>query len=223
MDVFDPATVFSSIDHGGRYAYGNQPQVAQWNLTRLAETLLPLLDTSPDAAVVAAQDVLHAFPGRFDECWSRGMRAKLGLVDGLGEDEALVDDLLTLLHAQRVDYTSFFRALSSSVRGDASGVRVLFGEVSGFDAWSERWRAVLSSQSSDVEVVAEAMDRVNPLYIPRNHQVEDALSAATAGELGPFRRLVDLLAYPFDERPGLEAYAGPAPVSFAAYRTFCGT
>jgi serine/tyrosine/threonine adenylyltransferase len=223
MDAFDPATVFSSIDHGGRYAYGNQPAIAQWNLARLGEPLLPLLDAEPEAAVAAATDVLRSFPDRYDAYWSRGMDAKLGLADGTGEDEALIDDLLALLHAQTVDFTSCLRALSSSARGDAAPARSLFGEPRAFDAWSDRWLAQLSSRASDPRAIADAMDRVNPVYVPRNHHVEEALAAATAGDLQPFARLLDVLARPFDERPGLEPYAAPAPPSFGEYRTFCGT
>jgi uncharacterized protein YdiU (UPF0061 family) len=223
MDAFDPATVFSSIDHGGRYAYGEQPPIAQWNLARLAEALLPLVDAEMRAAVAAATDVLESFPGRFDAYWRRGMRAKLGLTDRAREDGALIDDLLTLLDAQRVDYTSCFRALSSAVRGDPARVRSLFADPSAFDAWATRWRADLASQSREPEAIAEAMDRANPAYIPRNHKVEEALAAATAGDLQPFRRLLDVLAEPFDERRGLEEYAASAPPSFGAYRTFCGT
>jgi uncharacterized protein YdiU (UPF0061 family) len=223
MDAFDPATVFSSIDHGGRYAYGNQPRIAQWNLARLAETLLPLFDVETDTALTAATDVLQSFPDRYDEYWSHGMRAKLGVINDPLSDGALIDDLLTLLHAQSVDFTSCFRALSSSLRGDAAPARLLFAEPSAFDAWANRWRVQLSSQASDPRAIAETMDRVNPVYIPRNHQMEEALAAASAGDLGPLRRLLDVLAQPFDERPGLESYAAPAPPSFGAYRTFCGT
>jgi uncharacterized protein YdiU (UPF0061 family) len=223
IDAFDPAAVFSSIDHGGRYAYGNQPAIAQWNLARLAETLLPLLDPEPDAAIAAATAVLQSFPDRFHAHWSAGLRAKLGLAAGAPADAALVDDLLALLAAQRVDHTMSFRALSAAVRGDARPVRGLFADPTAFDAWAERWRAALGAQGTDPQVVADAMDRINPVYIPRNHHVEDALTAATAGDLDPFRRLVDVLARPFDERPGLDAYASPAPESFGTYRTFCGT
>ncbi len=223
MDAFDPATVFSSIDHGGRYAYGNQPRIAQWNLARLGETLLPLFHVEAETAIAAATDVLQSFPGRYDEYWSHGMRAKVGVAEGCREDGALIDDLLALLHAQKVDFTACFRALSSTVLGDAARARSLFAEPSAFDAWSDRWQAQLSSQASGRQAIAEAMDRVNPVYIPRNHHVEEALAAASAGDLRPFRRLLDVLAQPFDERPGLEPYAGPAPPSFGAYRTFCGT
>ena len=223
MDAFDPATVFSSIDRGGRYAYGNQPRIAQWNLARLAETLLPLFHVDTDTALAAATDVLQSFAHRYDEYWSHGVRAKLGLADAQRCDGALIDDLLVLLHAQKVDFTSFFRALSSSLRGDAAPARSLFAEPSAFDAWADRWRAQLSSQASDPRAIAETMDRVNPVYIPRNHKMEEALAAASAGNLGPFERLLDVLAQPFDERPGLEPYTAPAPPSFGAYRTFCGT
>jgi uncharacterized protein YdiU (UPF0061 family) len=217
MDAFDPATVFSSIDHAGRYAYGNQPAIAQWNLARFAETLLPLIDPEPSTAIAAATGVLESFADRYDEYWSRGMGAKLGLDSAAG---GLVGDLLALLEAQSVDFTAFFRALSSTLRGDAARAQALFEEPGAFDAWAERWRAQLGG---DPQAIAEAMNRVNPIYIPRNHLVEEALAAATAGDLEPFRRLVDVLAAPFEERPGLEAFAVPAPPSFGAYRTFCGT
>lgn len=223
MDAYDPATVFSSIDHGGRYAYANQPDIAMWNLTRLAETLLPLLDAEADAALAAATTVLRSFPDSYRKRWIGGMRAKLGLGDGRPEDGELIDDLLALLHAQRVDFTSFFRTLSSMVVGDGTRTRALFAEPAALDAWAERWRERLASQVLEPGAVAAAMDRVNPIYIPRNHLVEEALAAASAGDMGPFRRLCDVLARPFDERPGLTTYAEPAPPSFGAYRTFCGT
>jgi len=223
MEAFDPATVFSSIDHGGRYAYGNQPAIAQWNLARLAESLLPLLHVDTETARAAATDVLQSFPGRYYEYWLRGMCAKLGLTDGHEQDGALIDDLLALLHAQSVDFTSCFRALSSCVLGNAAPARSLFAEPSAFDAWAERWKARLASPAATPQVTAQAMDRVNPAYIPRNHQVEAALAAATAGDLQPFRALLDVLSQPFDERPGLEAFAAPAPPTFGAYRTYCGT
>jgi serine/tyrosine/threonine adenylyltransferase len=199
LDAYDPATVFSSIDHGGRYAYGNQPRIAQWNLARLAETLLPLFHVETDTALAAATEVLQSFPQRYDEYWNHGMRTKLGVADAQRSDGALIDDLLALLHAQRVDLTSCFRALSSAVRGDMAPARLLFAEPAAFDAWADRWRARLSSQASDPQATAEAMDRVNPVYIPRNHRMEEALAAASAGDLEPFGRLLDVLAQPLDE------------------------
>ena len=223
MDAFDPATVFSSIDHGGRYAYGNQPRIAQWNLARLAETLLPLLHRDIDTAIATATDVLETFPDRYGGYWRSGMCAKLGLGEQRPGDDALIGDLTALLQTQQVDLTSFFRALSDSVRGESTAARSLFTDPSAFEAWSQRWRARWSSRPTAPQEIAEAMERVNPAYVPRNHLVEEALSAATAGDLAPLRRLVDVLARPFDERPGLEAYAAPAPPGFGAYRTFCGT
>ena len=228
MDAFDPATVFSSIDHGGRYAYANQPPIAQWNLARLAETLLPLIDADPDAAIATATSVLQSFPGRYEAYRLRGMRAKLGLADGdAHEAAALAADLLALLHAQSIDFTSCFRALSALLRGDEARARALFGQaaaLAAWTAWTDRWRAAMASQALGPEVIADAMDLVNPVYVPRNHRVEEALAAATAGDLAPFEGLLDVLAQPYEERPGLEAYAAPAPPSFGAcYATFCGT
>ena len=217
MEAFDPASVFSSIDTGGRYAYGNQPVVAEWNLARLAEAMLPLLDEDEERAVEIAVESLGAFRPLYSAAWSAGMRAKLGLPDGLDEGVAapLVDELLTLLRASHVDHTSFYRALGGAARGDAEPARGLFVDLPAFDAWVERWRALGPD--------ADAMDGVNPLYIPRNHLVEEALAAATDGETGPLERLLDAVTAPYDERPGLERYAAPAPVDFGAYQTFCGT
>jgi uncharacterized protein YdiU (UPF0061 family) len=223
MDAFDSATVFSSIDHRGRYAYGNQPQIAHWNLARLAETLLPLFDVGTEAAIAAATDVLESFTARYHGYWGDGMRAKLGLGDAQRGDGELIDDLLALLHAQKVDFTLFFRALSSSILGEAAPARSLFVERSAFDAWAVRWRELLSCQTRGPQTIAAAMDHVNPVYTPRNHRVEEALAAATDGDLGPFRRLLGVLAEPFNERLGLEPYVAPAPPSFGPYRTFCGT
>lgn len=214
METFDPATVFSSIDHGGRYAYGNQPTVAAWNLARFAETLLPLLaddgDGDGDQAVELATRALHEFGPKFDAALSAGMRAKLGLptdVDG-GAARALIDDLLVLLQQNRTDYTSFFRDLARAAGAEAA-------IAGGFDEWLARWNALGPDTA--------AMDRVNPIYIPRNHLVEEALTAATADDLQPLQDLMSALAAPYDERPGLERYAAPAPADFGAYRTFCGT
>jgi uncharacterized protein YdiU (UPF0061 family) len=215
MDAFDPATVFSSIDHAGRYAYGNQPGIAQWNLARLGETLLPLIDDDVDAAVEAATEVVRSFVERYEGYWESGMAAKLGLE---AAEESLVRDLLVLLDAQRVDFTQFFRALSSHLRGGQA--RSLFTEPDAFDAWAARWEALLPA---DRRAVAAAMDRVNPVYIPRNHVVEEALTAATAGDMAPFHRLVEVVANPFVERRGLDRYAEPAPEGSRPYVTYCGT
>ena len=211
MDAYEPATVFSSIDHHGRYAYGNQPAIMQWNLARLAETLLPLIDDNTDAAVEAATEVLSGFAGDYQRHWDEGMAAKLGLP---APDQDLVTDLLELLRDQKVDYTGFFRALS------AGTARAMFPQPGPFDAWAARREAVLPAGRA---AVAAAMDRVNPLYIPRNHQVEEALTQAELGEMEPFHRLLAVVSLPFDQRPGLEHYTGPAPPGSAPHITYCGT
>ena len=211
MDAYDPATVFSSIDHHGRYAYGNQPAIMQWNMARLAETLLPLIDDNSDAAVEAATEVLSGFADAYQRHWDEGMTAKLGLA---APDQELVTDLLDLLHAQRVDYTGFFRALS------AGTARALFAQPGPFDAWAARRAALLPAGQA---AVAAAMDRVNPVYIPRNHHVEEALTQAELGDMGPFHHLLDAVSRPYDQRPGLAHYTGPPPPGSAPHITYCGT
>ena len=224
MDTYDPATVFSSIDHGGRYAYGNQPRIVYWNLARLGEALLPLLGSEPDAAVDAANSVLGAFPGRYERHWLDGMRAKLGLRGVDSGDGALVQDLLDLLQAQQVDFTSGMRSLSAALKtGDSATTRDLFGEPAAFDAWAERWHRRRAGGNGSDASVAAAMDRVNPIYIPRNHLVEAALTAATSGDLAPFEQLLAVVTRPFEERTDLEAYSRPAPPGAEPHVTFCGT
>jgi serine/tyrosine/threonine adenylyltransferase len=213
MENFDPTTFFSSIDHGGRYAYGNQPAVAQWNLARLAEALLPLLHDDQERAIELATTALDGFPQRYDAAWSAGMRAKLGLPDGL--DVSLVDEFLALLRANRVDHTSIYRALAGAARGDAEAARRHSPDVAAIDDWVTRWRALGPDP--------DAMDRVNPVYIPRNHLVEEALAAATDGDLTPLEQLVDAVSAPCAERTGLDRFAAPAPPGFGFYQTFCGT
>jgi uncharacterized protein YdiU (UPF0061 family) len=212
MDRFDPGTVFSSIDHMGRYAYGNQPAVAKWNLARLGETLLPLLG---DDAIAQATTVLETFEDRYGRAWREGMRAKLGLVDA---DAAFFDETLELLRAQRVDYTSFFRALPDAALGDVRRAHALFADPAEFDAWADTWRPRTTSSG------LARLDAVNPIYIPRNHLVEEALTAATNDDLVPLGRLMEVLARPFEAREGREPYAEPAPDRFnGVYQTFCGT
>jgi uncharacterized protein YdiU (UPF0061 family) len=217
MEAFDPATVYSSIDAGGRYAYGNQPAVAEWNLARLAEALLPLLHDDPDQAVALAVESLGAFGPQYGAAWSAGMRVKLGLTGALDDTVTapLINELPTLLQASHVDHTSFFRSLALAARGGAEPARGLFLDLAAFDSWVERWRAL----GPDPDL----MGKVNPVYIPRNHLVEEALAAATEGDLAPLERLLDAVANPYDERPGLERYAATAPKDFGDYQTFCGT
>jgi uncharacterized protein YdiU (UPF0061 family) len=216
IDAYDPETVFSSIDHSGRYAYGAQPAVAQWNLARLAESLLQLF--APDdqqSAVEALTSVLEAFPGRFRAAWRDGMHAKLGVPARAVEDESIVDDLLVLLHPESVDWTSAFRALARVARGDANALAAVAPTPERFADWVGRWMALAPDP--------DLMDRVNPLYIPRNRLVEDALTQATVGDLAPYHRLLDAVTRPFDERPGFEAYAAPPPPGDGTHVTYCGT
>jgi uncharacterized protein YdiU (UPF0061 family) len=218
LDAYDPATVYSSIDTRGRYAYGNQPLVAEWNLARLAEAMLPLFADDQERAVALAVESLGGFRQAYGAAWSAGMRAKLGLPEGLDDAVVvpLVEDLLGLLRSNHVDLTSFFRRLATAARGDAEPAREMVLDLPAFDAWREIWRGL----GPDPDV----MDRTNPVYIPRNHLVEEALEAATAGDLEPVQRLLDAVTRPFDVRPGLDRYAAPAPGDFGAtYRTFCGT
>jgi uncharacterized protein YdiU (UPF0061 family) len=212
MDRFDPATVFSSIDHNGRYAYGNQPSIIQWNLARLAETLLPLIDEDAEAAVELATTVIHGFVDRFNDAWLTGMRAKLGLVSADPTDTQLVNDMFALMHEQQQDFTSFFRALST------------FETPPAFEEWSLRWTQRLRDEGRDASEVAAAMDAVNPIYIPRNHLVEEALTAASQhGDLAPLHQLLAAVTAPFEQRDGFERYAQPDLVAAAGYQTFCGT
>ena len=217
LEAFDPATVYSSIDHAGRYAYGNQPVVAEWNLARLAEALLPLLHDDQAQAVGLATEALGGYRPQYSTVWSEGMRAKLGLAQHADNAavSALVDELLPRLHESRVDFTSFFRALASAARGDIGPVRGLFADPAAAEDWVARWRALGPDGA--------AMDSVNPLYIPRNHLVEEALAAAIDEDMGPFERLLAVVTAPYERRPGQERFAAPAPPDFGAYRTFCGT
>ncbi|GAB3706711.1 YdiU family protein [Mariniluteicoccus flavus] len=214
MEAYDPATVFSLIDHHGRYAYGNQPVVTQWNLARFAEALLPLVAEKPDDAIEPAMDVLRGFAEHYEAAYARGLAAKLGLDE---PDPTLQADLLALLEAGRVDHTTFFRGLADGSSRD------LFDDpevVTRFDAWADRREALLPADRAGV---AEAMNRVNPAIVPRNHRVEDALAAATAGDLAPVTRLVDAVRRPFDPRPDDTDLAAAGPGDAEPYVTYCGT
>jgi len=235
VEAYDPAAVFSSIDHQGRYAFANQPGIASWNLARLAETLLPLLSDDDKQAIAMANDVLAAFPGRYRTHLLRGQRAKLGLRRGDPEDDsadfALAEDWLSLLHGARVDFTLAWRRLADAAAGDEAPLRALFADVSAPDAWLERWRVRCASESALPRDAtsspdrAAAMQRVNPYIIPRNHRVEEALAAASdEGDLAPFHSLLDAVRQPYSQTAELAPYGEPAPAAVTAcYRTFCGT
>jgi len=224
MDTYDPQTVFSSIDHQGRYAFGQQAPVAMWNLARLAEALLGSIDPDEDRAIELARDALGRFGDRFRDGWAAALRAKLGLQSHEAEDAALGQDLLSWMADARADYTTTFRALSDGFApGDprAADPRL--------QAWQARWQARLARDARPLQAAFAQMRSVNPVYIPRNHRVEEALAAAVdarpgdADALAPLRRLLDAVSRPFDRRPGLEGFEQPPPASRQPYRTYCGT
>ncbi len=224
IDAYDPAAVFSSIDHGGRYAYGRQPMIAQWNLARLAETLLALIDPDDvDKAVERVSEELGRFPDLYKDAWLTGMRAKLGLQIGAEDDQELADTLLAQMQENKVDYTGFFRKLSCAADGDLGPVLSLFPEENGMETWLTRWKQRLGSEAGNGAETKQRMDSVNPVYIPRNHKVEEALRASESGDYDPVEKLLGVLADPYSEREGLDAYAAPAPKELGPYRTFCGT
>ncbi len=226
MEAYDPATVFSSIDSRGRYAYANQPHAAHWNLSRLAESLLPLLDPDETAAVDSATEALGAFGAQFEAALNAGFRRKLGLSTERDSDSALVDDLLTRMTPNRADFTVTFRGLAEAVadpRRDVT-VRTLFADPTAYDAWVVLWRERLTHEPASPEARAASMRSVNPAYIPRNHMVEAALNSAIEhDDLAPFEQLLDVITHPWDERPGLEVYAAPADPEQRVHHTFCGT
>jgi uncharacterized protein YdiU (UPF0061 family) len=229
MEEYDPATVFSSIDQYGRYAYGNQPQIALWNLTRLAESLLPLLEReegSEPAGLASAKEALAAFQPQFQAAHLAGLRRKLGLSTERGGDAALAQDLLERMSANRADFTLTFRSLCPAAidpLADAA-VRKLFDDPSAYDAWAILWRRRLADEPLAAEDRAAAMRRANPAFIPRNHRVEAALRAAVdRDDFGPFEELLQVLARPFEEQPGHELYQTPAAPDERVYQTFCGT
>ncbi|MBP8306208.1 MAG: YdiU family protein [Burkholderiaceae bacterium] len=229
MDHYDPQTVFSSIDTGGRYAYGNQPLIARWNLARLAETLLPLIDADADRAIALAVAVIDEFPVRYEHHWLAVMRAKLGLIGQAPEDLALANDFLALLQAHQIDFTQAFRRLAdaadSTRPAGAQAMQALFSDPAALDGWLARWHSRVAAQACEPAPRAAAMRQVNPAYIARNHKVEEALAAAVEhNDLAPFEALLAVLQRPFEERPEHGSYAAPAPAAQAAcYKTYCGT
>ncbi len=226
MDAYDPATVFSSIDHAGRYAYGNQPGIAQWNLARFAETLLPLLAEDQDQAVAAAREALGSFAPSFQGAYLSGLQRKIGLATEREDDAALAQDLLECMAKNGADFTLTFRRLCDAAvdpEGNAAA-RVLFADPTAYDAWAARWRQRLNEDKADPDARCAAMRAVNPAFIPRNHLVEAALDAAVAREdFAPFEELLEVLSRPYEERPGCERYAAPPAPEERVQQTFCGT
>ena len=216
LDTYDPATVFSSIDRHGRYAFGSQPAIAQWNLARLAEALLPLLDADEGKAVERATELLAGFKHRYEAHWLQGMRRKLGLVGEEADDRQLIEDLLALMRETHADYTVTLRNLDPLGGPGAGGAEAM-------TAWQARWRSRLSRQALSAEESRALRERSNPAVIPRNHQVEAVLAAAEQGELAPLERLLSALAAPYRGDDTQAMYACPPQDGGAGYRTFCGT
>jgi uncharacterized protein YdiU (UPF0061 family) len=225
LDAYNPGAVFSSIDHRGRYAYDNQPRIMQWNLARFAETLLPLLHADRQASVAQATEAIEAFSEAFHTAYLGGLARKIGLAAERDGDGALVQALLSAMEAGQADFTLTFRRLCSAAASPAAdeGVRELFVDPTAFDAWAGRWRARLAQEDAPPQAIATAMRAVNPARIPRNHKVEDALTAAVrAQDFAPFERMLVALSEPFEERPDCAEYDLPGP-AMPGYRTFCGT
>lgn len=218
MDTYDPATVFSSIDRDGRYAYGNQPPIAAWNLARLAETLLPLLHNDQDEAVKIAQGEIEKFPILYKENWLAGMRAKLGLFNEETEDETLIKELLELMHKHKADFTNTFRSLTIGELNDTD----LFRSEE-FLKWNEMWQARISRQEQSKEDAIELMRKHNPSVIPRNHRVEEALEAAEKEDYSVMENLLKVLSNPFAYSDEQATYCSLPPDTSRPYRTFCGT
>lgn len=226
LDAYEPASSFSRIDHYGRYAYGNQPGIGSWNLARMAEALLRLIAESTEGAeggeitqeaADRANAALERYAETYRSAWLQGTRAKLGLPGEHPDDVALIEGLFDIMRREGADFTSTFRHLSASLRPCGT----LWPQRPAFAEWMTRWRTRLGEAA--LAATADAMDAVNPLYIPRNHLVQEALDASLYGDLGPARALMEVLARPFEARPGLERYAEPRPASCGRYETHCNT
>lgn len=226
MDSYDPATVFSSIDEQGRYAYGNQPRIALWNLTRFAETLLPLLSDEQDKAIADAQEALGAFAEKFNTAYQAGLRSKLGLSTERDGDPALAQDLLDAMAKNQADFTLTFRRLGAAAPGidGDDAMRKLFADPTAYDEWAVRWRQRLSQEPLDAATRQSAMRSVNPAFIPRNHRVQAVIQAAVNSEdFAPFEELLAVMAKPYQDQPAYAAYADPAAPHERVLQTFCGT
>ena len=217
MDTYHPDTVFSSIDHGGRYAFGNQPAIAQWNLARLAEAMLPLFDSDQERAVESATESLRRFAELFEQQWRDGMRAKLGLFDAHADDEQLMGDLLAWMQRRSADFTNTFRTITNPTlaAGAAAG-------DADFEAWYRRLQARQKLQPQTQEEVHALMRRSNAAFIPRNQKVEEALAAATTGDFSVMEQLLDVLATPYDHDHDAPEFTEQGQQA-ALYQTFCGT
>jgi serine/tyrosine/threonine adenylyltransferase len=225
MDHYDPATVFSSIDEQGRYAYANQPRIALWNLTRLAECLLPLFSDQQDKAIEEAQLALEGFAERFNSAYQAGLRSKLGLFTERDGDQALAQDLLDAMAKNHADFTLTFRRLSeAALNPDDKDVRQLFADPAVYDEWAVRWRQRLSDEPQDPAKRRAAMRSVNPAFIPRNHRVEAVIEAAVnRDDFAPFEELLTVLSHPYEDQPAFASYAEAPEPHQRVLQTFCGT
>lgn len=228
MEAYDSRTVFSSIDHNGRYAYGNQPHIAQWNLARLAEALLPLSNMTPETSLAEAGAVINSFPAMYRQQWLKNMQAKLGLGSAGTEtddiDETLAQDWLDLLYTNKVDFTLGWRYLADAAEGNEARLRDLFADQAALSAWLARWQSRMADNGITLTTTAQSIRERSPWLIPRNHRVEEALSAATNGDLAPFEKLLEVLRSPYQENAAHAAYAEPAAEEMTRnYQTFCGT
>jgi uncharacterized protein YdiU (UPF0061 family) len=226
MDHYDPAAVFSSIDEQGRYAYANQPRIALWNLTRLAECLLPLLCDDKDKAIEQAQAILAEFIAKFSTAYQSGLRQKAGLFTQRDGDETLLQDLLDGMEKNKADFTLIFRRLSEAAE-DAKydrNIRELFADPNAYDEWAARWRQRIGSESQTPAERASKMRAINPAFIPRNHRIEAVIEAAVSrDDFAPFEELLMVLSKPYDDQPALAEYAKPPEPEQRVLRTFCGT
>jgi uncharacterized protein YdiU (UPF0061 family) len=225
MDAYDPATVFSSIDRNGRYAYANQPAIGQWNLARLGETLIPLIDPSVDAAIALANTVIKAYGERFQTYWLAGMRAKIGLASEEDGDLELIQSLLATMQQQGADFTLTFRRLATlAANEDVADFAATFNDPQSTTPWLERWRERLGRDPQTPSARATAMRKVNPAFIPRNHRIEQAIEAAVEdGDFSLFEALLKVLATPYEDQPAFEPYAEPPLPAERVLQTFCGT
>ena len=226
MDHYDPATVFSSIDELGRYAYANQPRIALWNLTRLAECLLPLFSEDQEKAISEAQSALAEFAEVFNAAYQAGLRSKLGLFTAREGDQALAQDLLDAMAKNQADFTLTFRKLSDAALGldHDSEVRQLFADPAAYDEWAARWRQRTADEPQDAATRRTAMRAVNPVFIPRNHRVEAVIEAAVnRDDFALFEELLTVLSKPYEDQPALSAYAEPPQPHQRVLQTFCGT
>ena len=229
MEAFDPAKVFSSIDQQGRYGYSNQPHAAHWNLARLAEALLPVLEQesgSQEAALAAAYEALAAFGPQFEVAHLAGLRRKLGLFTEREGDAALAEDLLTRMAANQADFTLTFRRLGDAAVGPEGdeGVRALFADPGAYDEWAVGWRRRLEDEPVSADARTASMRMASPAFIPRNHLVEAVIDAAVSRQdFQPFEELLDVVTRPYEDRPDLKRYSTPAKPEECVRATFCGT